>query len=546
MKFSNVFRKKEISLLWIIFCILSIFHICYAAFASRGLFIDGMFWFPQILDSLSNDGYGFWLVDDRTRWVTNFLNQLPINITYWFGCRDKSLLLFLFSFPLFLFPFLANIANIILAKRTKRYDIVLFSLFFYSFGILPAIMYSVVEVYLGASLLFLLFHYFVADIEYNRNDIFIIILLCTASFALTEVAVFSGIVIFFLSFHIIPRITSQKEKIVKVFISISEILAAISVAFMNFLVLPGIQRETKDFFSEIIGTERNIFVTFWKEPYILEVITLVIFFCLLFKKQKMAKCSIKIVFCVYLLMFSIMILFREIFLYNFHFISYRVILFILFPILIFILFVQEVCRRYIHKNLLYNLFVVTLILGISNTLVQFFYSYKVIDLKERYYSIIEQSNSTFISPDASLLQKVYFAKDNIFFAPLSPTADFLALWDEKKIKMFVLPFSTDVVIPMFKEFEIDSKKDLVKFSFIDIDLVNEFWDMSIIEEQYIKNKKIFTKFTRKKRTKQAYQLLDLLDVDKNGTVISIDEHLFINRCSSTVRQELKEYLNKKL
>lgn len=546
MKYLNFLKNKEIKILTIIFIILSVIHIIYATVADRGLFLDGMFWFPSILDSLSNNGYGFSLVDDRTRWFTNFLNQLPINIGYSFGLKDKNILLYLFSLPLFLFPFLANIANIFLAKRSKRYDIVLFSLFLYSFGILPAIMYSVVEVYLGSSLLLLLFHYFVADINYTRRDIIIISLLCILSFGLSEVVVFSGLLLFFLSFHIIPRIKHKKEKIVKSAIAITQIWAAGIVTFLNFIVLPGIQRETTDFFSELMNIERNIFVEFWKEPYLLEVITIIMVAYFLFKKQKMKRTTIIFISSIYLLLVSLMLFYREIYIYNYHFISYRVVIFILFPVLMFVLFLQEVYKKFFHKNILYNLLIITLILGMSNTFIQFFYSFKVFDLKERYLNILEQSKEQFIIPEKNLLGKVYFAKDNIFFTPLSPTADFLALWDEKKIKMFVLPFSSDVVIPAFKEIEIDTKKDFLIFASNSVDLINEFWDMSIIEEQYIKNKKIFKKFARKKRTKQAYQLLDLLDVDKNGTVISIDEHLFINRCSSTVRQELKEYLNKQL
>lgn len=156
MKYYNFFKNKEIFYLTVLFVILSIIHIVWATLASRGLFIDGSLWFPEILNSLSENGYGFWFVDDRTRWISNFINQLPINIAYSFGITNKQFLLAMFTLPLFLFPFLANMLNIFLAKRTKRYDIVLFSLFLYSFGILPAIMYSVVEVYTGASLLFII------------------------------------------------------------------------------------------------------------------------------------------------------------------------------------------------------------------------------------------------------------------------------------------------------------------------------------------------------------------------------------------------------
>ena len=120
MKYYNFFKDKTIFLLFTIFIVLSIIHIVFATAINRGLFADGFLYVPEILDKLSLQGYGFQLIEDRTRIFINFVNQLPMNIGYWLGIESKKILLFLFSLPLFLFPFLVNLYNIILAKRTKR------------------------------------------------------------------------------------------------------------------------------------------------------------------------------------------------------------------------------------------------------------------------------------------------------------------------------------------------------------------------------------------------------------------------------------------
>ncbi len=547
MKYYNFFKNKEIFYLTLLFIILSIVHIIYAAIADRGLFIDGSLWFPKILNQLSDKGYGFYLVDDRTRWVTNFINQLPVNIIYNIGLTNKQILLFMFSMPLFLFPFLANLANIFLAKRTRRYDIVLCSLFLYSFGILPAIMYSVVEVYLGSSLLLLLFHYFVADIDYNWKDLFVIFILCLFSFGLTELVIFQGIFIFFLAFHIIPRYKNKKNKIVKAFIAISQLFASIFVFMINYFVLPGIQEETIMFFSETYNQERNIFKTFWNEPYLIEVVTLILFITVfIFLQKKKITRNIKLlIISIYIAIFTIIIYFRQIFLYDHDFISYRVVIFLIFPLLIFSLFLQESLKKYFHKNVLYNLFIIILICGITNTCIQLFYSYKTNDLKERFLYLVEKSSGNFIRPEEKLLKNLYLAKDNIFFVVLSPTSDYLSLCPEKKIDKIVLPFSRKTIIPIFRKFKIDPIKDKLFLHFIKVDLSNEFWDMTIIEQQYIKQYAIMKKFQIEEENEKSREILNYMNFDKNGNIIFLDENLFLSRCSKNVKKKLKEYINQK-
>lgn len=547
MKYYNFFKNKEIFYLTLLFIVLSIIHIIYATIADRGLFIDGSLWFPKILNSLSAKSYGFYLVDDRTRWVTNFINQLPMNIAYNIGFSDKNFLLSMFSLPLFLFPFLTNIANIFLAKRTKRYDIVLCSLFLYSFCILPAIMYSVVEVYLGSSLLLLLFHYFVANIDYNWKDILLIVLLCLGSFGLTELAIFQGIFVFFLSFHLIQRCKNRKSKIVKAFIAICQLLAAIFVFLVNYFVLPGIQHETQMFFSETYNEERNMFLTFWKEPYLVEAVTFILFLIILFffKKKKMKKNIMILIITLYILLFGVIVYFRGIFLYNYNFISYRVVIFLIFPLLIFSLFLQETLKKYFHKNILYNFFIIILICGITNTLIQFFYSYKTNDLQERFFYIVDKSHGKFIHPEEKLLKNIYLAKDNIFFVVLSPTSDYLSLCPEKKIDKIVLPFSRKTVMPIFRKFKIDPIKDKLFLHFIEVDLSNEFWDMTIIEQQYMKQYAIMKNFQIKEENKKSREILNYMNFDKNGNIIYLDENLFFSRCSKNVKKKLKKYINQK-
>ena len=197
MKYSNLFKFQPIKTMLFIFIVLSICHIIYATLVYRGLIVDGILYFPEMLNKFSEQGYGFAPVIHRTRIFINIINQIPVNIAYWLGIKSKLVLAAIFSLPLFLFPFLATMYNFILAKRTKRYDIVLISLILYNLLILPAIMYSVVEVYLGSSLLIILIHYFLADIKYTKKDILIIVFLSFIIYSSTELSVFVCILLIF-------------------------------------------------------------------------------------------------------------------------------------------------------------------------------------------------------------------------------------------------------------------------------------------------------------------------------------------------------------
>ncbi len=155
MKYSNFFKQKKILILSVILLILSAVFIIYASIIGRGLFLDGMFWCIQILDSLADNNYELYILPERTRDFVNILNQFPVHLAYFFGIDKKELLIMFYSLPLFLFPFLVTLYNFILVKRTKRYDIALFSLIFYSLLVLPAIMYACVESFLAGACLIL-------------------------------------------------------------------------------------------------------------------------------------------------------------------------------------------------------------------------------------------------------------------------------------------------------------------------------------------------------------------------------------------------------
>lgn len=533
MRYYNFFKDKAIFLLFSIFIVLSIIHIIFAASINRGLFGDGFVYVPEILDKLSIQGYGFQLIEDRTRIFINFINQLPINIGYWCGIESKKILLFLFSLPLFLFPFLVNLYNIHLAKRTKRYDIVLYSLIVYGILILPCIMYAVVESYLAISFLLLLIHYLVANIDYKIKDIIIISILLILSFNSTEIVIFTGPILFFISLFYTKENIQLKQKIIKLYIGFISICASAYVAYMNYFVLYNIKNETTSFFSEICS-----FITIFQEPYIVEIITYLLILITLFIRKKLIKIQIILLSFLYIGILVFIFINNNPYFVYINYTKYRVFIYFLFPILVGILSFQEFYKKFINKRLLNNLFILILIASISNTIIQLYYSFATLQQVNNFKKCIENTNEVFIIPD-TILDSVYFApKNNIFFNTVCPTADYITLIENND--KIVLPFQNlNLSTPVYKKFDIDNNKKQLIFSFLTLSIKNKFWDFSNLATKYDKKYLTYNIYSEEIDEDKIKLILSAFNYNKEGQIIDIDSKYFIqNLCTDDVKKEL--------
>ena len=506
MKYRNFFTDKSIFVLMLIFIILSIVHIIYATLTYRGLVIDGAMYFPEILNKLSAQDYGFYIVYNRTRIFINIINQLPVNIAYWLGVQSKTILAAIFSLPLFLFPFLVTLYNIFLAKKTKRYDIALLGLILYNCLILPSIMYSVVEAFLAGPLLIVFLHYYLSDINYNKKDIFIIFLISIIIFEGSELTVFLLPFIIISKFYINQNQKSLKEKIIKFYIESTVILSSFYILFINLFVFSDIQSESITFFKEITQDRPNLFICLIKEPYLIEIITLVIFSILIFNRKKFNK---KVIF-VFSVFYSGILLYMfnnaMTYFYKFHYVSYRVFLFLIFPIIILILFIQELTKKYLHKNIIYNLIVITLICGITNTIIQLIYSNKVQDLQKRYIKTVYSIPKAILTPETDL-KNIFFGEDNIYFSVLVPETYQLVFSKEYKQKKLITPTKTELAHRFFKTLDFNFKENLVYMFFTQINIKNKFWDLTQVGEIFDKKKNISDNYQKE------YSFVDVIDID---------------------------------
>ena len=123
-------KNKTIKTLFFSFIFVSVLYIIIASLFGRGIVLDGIWNFYSIItgDCISSNTM------QRMRYFSCFLSQFPVYIvSAVFQLKYRALLLFLFSLPLFLFPFLVPFWHWKLAKRSQRYDIVILSFFFVCF-----------------------------------------------------------------------------------------------------------------------------------------------------------------------------------------------------------------------------------------------------------------------------------------------------------------------------------------------------------------------------------------------------------------------------
>ncbi len=185
-----------------------------------------------------------------------------------------------------------------------------------------------------------------------------------------------------------------------------------------------------------------------------------------------------------------------IYFYSFHYVSYRVFIFLIIPVLAALLFYSEITKKFFHKNVLYNLLLITLICGISNTVIQLIYSQKVHELQIRYIQTVASSEKTILIPEIDLAN-IYFAPDNIYFCQLYPSMYQVLFSKEYKQTKLVVPCTRTIPEdePSTLKFDLENNVFCVFFTLLNIK--NKFWDLTEMGELFVKNKDLVVRYNKK-------------------------------------------------
>lgn len=499
METKNFFKGKAIIVLTFIFIFLTVINIIYASVVQRGLTFDGTLFFLTKIQYLSQNEQTTFLPGEF-RYFISVINALPVTLGYFlFKIESKYILSILWTFPLFLFPALFPWFNYELAKRSKRQDIAVWSLFIYALLIIPTQIWPIVESMLAVSVIFLLFHYICADIKYKISDIIFMIILTGISFSSSEQNMYVGPLLFFLSLFYAKKSSFKISKIFKYITGILCLLMPVGY-ILHFFFNTRLGYNSVRFFQEIIFYKN--FSDFYKEPYLFLFLTILLFFVFMLT----GKLKIRKHLVIVLSAMSIFLLYK---MFNFHWfygtdlLQYRVLLYIFPSIIIVIVFLtdfyKEKSNKIVFHNMYVNLLILILFFGSFNNIIQIMTSYTFNEMTNEILSLTKQigseENRILINPQKE--ERIYESKHFKFFK---------ILFDEDYYMSFIPAFSKEYEIKAIlypgdnmsnkfdekedKNFNFYKENDFIWLSFFPVSIKNQFWDLSSVAEKAEKEEKL--------------------------------------------------------
>ncbi len=353
----------------VFFCLYVIFLITHYQ-NNLSLFFDipSMF-FASIFDFDNPDRHYFMFkTNDSVRFFSNFLLVLPFNLIGVTFLKNSILSLAnSFSLSYLLMHFIALIVNVIVARRTKRYDIAVIAFTFYVIFSLPNIIWVVREVHFAVLLYFPLLSYFLTRVELTKKDIVPILLLVVYLFESFEITFVYGIILFFF-LHLYSKKEDVKNIWFKILIGFGGLCASVYIPLkLIYLVV-----SKSLMFTEALGPQEWIngsiiaISTIFQSNLIIFLFALIsLVFAFYYKKEY--DCKSLFFFCPLFLLLLI-VLYKQTGLYpsvNLELHNYSIVFWFIFPI-IFTVILLDCLNVEIKKYFISNLFIVACLFGSIN------------------------------------------------------------------------------------------------------------------------------------------------------------------------------------
>ena len=402
--------NKHISvILFIIFAICSLVLFSYIGYIERGFVQDGIFFFDQFLeyakyDVVTNRGA-------RMRYFSCMVLQLPMAIAkFGLNIESREILSRIFSFSLVFLPFLTIFWNLLLSKKTKRYDIFVCSVALYVFGVLPFFYYSIVEFFISVSLYLVLLHYLISKIEYKFYDYIPMGLLCVFLFSSHEFVGLYGFILFLCSLYCFRnKELSIKTRIIKLLTGICGLASGILFWFYYFTPHgPNIQADggLNDFIQGIHAISYQLFSQggIYTNIFVLTILLIVFF---LFYRRKIESNSVLSMFFIYLCLvfFEIDRFSEDKSIYFEQFVDLSIVcrftgtfvFLLIFLYLIIFNFIKNENILATMQNKVKNIFIVILITGISLSFIQLFFSKMYYNMINDIWNYMKKSSTVLVN-----------------------------------------------------------------------------------------------------------------------------------------------------
>ena len=298
----DLIKSKQFKVLFIIFIVISVFHILYATYTCRGMYMDGAAFMTGMLNNVER-GINYFCIDSaRSRFSIQFIQEGMVYIAYWLlFIKNKFALMGIYTFSQIAFPFLILIWNYFLSKRTGKIIVFYWSLFAYGTLVLPCLIYSQVETHIGIMLLFIIWNYLIADIEFKKRDIVFIFILMAAICGTYEYVSYLGVIFFTAYFHYIKESDSFLTRFGKHIIGFGSLYAAI----FNIIHLVGVESGYNEI-PRFIGEFKNVLPQLLHLNYLLVVFAIILSIIFFFRKKELNRRNVDI-FLVFMFVFIYLI-----------------------------------------------------------------------------------------------------------------------------------------------------------------------------------------------------------------------------------------------
>lgn len=416
---------------------------------------------------------------DMVRFFAHIVQRLIFVVFYPFFSWNISANFGLYTFSLFVMPYICLFLNFVFAKRTLRYDIAIFALLTFCLFTIPYSAWLTRELPVSLMLQFLLLQFFLSRKKYNKTDLIIISFLILFNFESFEnMAILSILFIIFGFIYYKNKVINYK---VKLLIAILNIFIFFHIAYGTLYAV--LYYEPLDrIYDNIIPWVHYLLMlndATWRTCMIVSIISfLLILFCMKFSFSKIKFNLITL----FTFIFAIIVLFiktnfiplprteSNLFMYTI-FIS---------PIIFFLFMFFDLKKIKIKKDNLREILIVVLITGCIQTLWQinscrYFYQYY-----QTLKTCMENSEKRFLSyhfENDSILSNFDVANTNIIqsIIVVNGYCKNLMVTDKKHIDY------SDKLYKGFENYYDEEHKQLCLLG-ICYRTKNKFWDLRSLVE----------------------------------------------------------------
>lgn len=462
------------------FILITCVHLLYAVITMRGMYLDGAFFFIQLLNNFANNHIAITVDTAHPRYLVWFLTQAPVVFAnFVLFIHNKYFLMMLYTFTQLALPLILIYFQYKLSLRTKRIDLYFWSLFSYCVLTITFSIFCLVETPAVTILILILLNYLITHMEYTKADIAIIVFLVFGLSCSMEFFMFVGPILFLAGFYYASKEEKINNIIIKLLIGVGSLLSTFFV-FIYSLMVPGQVGEVVRFAGEGFDFYMSL-LSLCSLISVGAVITLIVF---LFRKEKMTKVSLTVIFAVNILLFLRLLFTLEVSLVPVIEGHLRTIPFWAVPMIVLGIVLFDYSKKEINVVKFQNYICIVLVCGIFQTSWQIvntyfwdknirYLKYELFQAKEPLYLPFEhQEISSFFNPELRryIWYNVY-TPTSILFADSNKPMTLLTGYEgdapdgnlSLREKLYVVPDKQNALfIPMGAE----------------INIKNRYWDLT--------------------------------------------------------------------